>query len=58
MHECYGCGQACDCDGEDIWNDAASRECVHGCEDGDDDDGRWLSSKDDGDLWDIREDEE
>ena len=36
MHECPDCGQACDCDGEDLWNDAAARECTHGCEEGDD----------------------
>ena len=33
MHECPECGQACDCDGEDIWNDAAALDCIHECED-------------------------
>jgi len=32
MHDCPECGQPCDCDNEDIWNDAASEDCVHGCE--------------------------
>lgn len=34
MHECPDCGQACDCDQEDYWNDWDSEEaemCVHGC---------------------------
>jgi len=25
MHECYFCGQACDCDGEDTWELEAAR---------------------------------
>ena len=40
MHECPDCGQACDCDGEDIWNDAAARDCRHYCEE-EWDDGDW-----------------
>jgi hypothetical protein len=28
MHECPDCGQACDCDGEDIWWDNYD-ECEH-----------------------------
>lgn len=36
MHECPACGQACDCDGEDVWNDAAAEECTHACEEEDD----------------------
>lgn len=58
MHECPGCGQACDCDGEDIWNDAASRACGHDCADGEsEDDGMWITTRDEGDLWDTLEDE-
>jgi hypothetical protein len=39
MHECPECQRACDCDGEDTWNDAAADECTHRCapEDRDDD---------------------
>lgn len=33
MHECPECGMACDCDGEDLWNDAAAKNCTHECED-------------------------
>ena len=40
MHECPDCGLACDCDGEDLWNDEAARECDHGC-DGRDEDDAW-----------------
>jgi len=36
MHECFYCGQACDCDGEDVWRDAP-RSCSHECEFLDDD---------------------
>src|SRR5262245_28174472 len=36
MHECPYCGQTCDCDGEDVWNDYAGRTCRHDCEDEDD----------------------
>lgn len=36
MHECPDCGQACDCDGEDVWNDYAGRTCRHDCEDEED----------------------
>ena len=35
MHECPECGQACDCDGEDTWNDIGSSDwlnCSHECE--------------------------
>ena len=31
MHECPECGQACDCDGEDLWHDWDSdevEECI------------------------------
>lgn len=42
MHECPECGQACDCDGEDTWNSAASDDCICECdEDYDDYDGSW-----------------
>lgn len=33
MHECPDCDQACSCDGEDTWNDAAADDCVHACHD-------------------------
>lgn len=42
MHECPICGQACDCDGEDIWNEDAQTiiNCTHyiefGCDDPED----------------------
>ena len=34
-HDCPDCGQACYCDGEDTWNDAAAYYCGHflQCED-------------------------
>lgn len=32
MHDCPVCQEACDCDGEDHYNAAASIECVHECE--------------------------
>lgn len=31
MHECDNCGQMCDCDGEDLMNDAYD-DCRHDCE--------------------------
>lgn len=37
MHECPECGQACDCDGEDLWHDRYD-DCEHNCEEFDDDD--------------------
>lgn len=37
MHECPNCGFACDCDGDDTWNDAAAADCVCGCDEEDDD---------------------
>lgn len=36
MHECPDCGQACDCDGEDVWTDY-NRNCAHICKEDDDD---------------------
>lgn len=47
MHECPDCGQACSCDMEDIWNDAAADECEHACdrndlEDDEGDEPDWL----------------
>ncbi len=30
MHDCIECENACDCDGEDTWNDAATEDC-EGC---------------------------
>lgn len=41
MHDCPDCGQACDCDGEDLWHEFDSEEamdCVHECEEFEDDD--------------------
>ncbi len=41
MHECPECGQTCDCDGEDTWNDVGSSDwlnCSHECEDFEEDD--------------------
>lgn len=38
MHECPNCGLACDCIGDDTWNDAEAEFCTHDCEDLDDDD--------------------
>jgi hypothetical protein len=38
MHDCPGCNQACDCDGEDHWNDAASEDCTHDCDEFDEPD--------------------
>ena len=38
MHECPECGQACDCDGDDIWNDYAALFCTHDCDEDEDDD--------------------
>ena len=40
MHECPDCGHACDCDGEDVWNDDLQTYlfCTHQCERFDDDD--------------------
>lgn len=35
MHECPDCGQTCDCDGEDVWNDWAGRTCRHACDEED-----------------------
>jgi hypothetical protein len=46
MHSCPDCGQACCCDMEDVWNDAASDECEHECEERDeDDDDFWMEDK-------------
>lgn len=40
MHECPQCGQACDCDGEDVWHDYPyNLNCTHECEDEDEDEG-------------------
>lgn len=36
MHDCPECHQACDCDCEDTWNDAAAEDCCHECEEEDD----------------------
>lgn len=44
MHECHECGQACDCDGEDLWSNRTpryhshKRMCGEDCEGDDDDD--------------------
>ncbi len=31
MHECPDCGEACDCDGEDLWWDTPPDDCECGC---------------------------
>lgn len=35
MHDCPECGQACDCDEEDTWieDDEIFEQCIHECED-------------------------
>lgn len=39
MHECPYCGEACDCDEEDMWHDEAPDDCMCPClEEGDWDD--------------------
>lgn len=45
MHECPCCGEACDCDGDDIWNDFLPEECDCCVGDGDD--------EEDEDDWDL-----
>jgi hypothetical protein len=47
MHDCPQCGWACDCDGDDIWNDAAAQECCHVCDDEDHDDDGFPFDEDD-----------
>lgn len=38
MHDCYFCGCVCDCDGEDMWNQApADCRCAQTCQEEDDD---------------------
>ena len=32
MHECPICGQACDCIGDDTWNDRETVDCVCDCQ--------------------------
>jgi hypothetical protein len=32
MHECPNCGQACDCIGDDTWDDTEAAECECQCE--------------------------
>ena len=56
MHECPSCGDACCCDEDDIWTDLPPVPCGHVCA-GEDEDGCWISSRDEGDLWDTLEDE-
>jgi hypothetical protein len=31
MHECPNCGQACDCDNDDLWDQTAASFCVCEC---------------------------
>jgi hypothetical protein len=57
MHECPDCGQVCDCDGEDIWNDAAANECEHGCDEQEGDDDDW-DDPEEGDEWDYEYDDD
>jgi hypothetical protein len=50
MHECPECGQACDCDGDDLWQDAPAM-CRCACDDldaADDDDDDDDDAPDDG----------
>lgn len=35
MHECPECYQMCDCDGDDLYNDAESEYCECACDLGD-----------------------
>ena len=32
MHECPNCGQACDCIGDDTWDDSEAIDCEHDCD--------------------------
>ncbi len=32
MHECPNCGQACDCIGDDTWDDSEAAYCQCDCE--------------------------
>ena len=32
MHVCPNCGQACDCIGDDTWDDTEAAHCEHDCE--------------------------
>jgi len=51
MHECPGCGQACDCIGDDTWDDTEAWHCQCTCEwlrdNTDEDDGIMLGFEDD-----------
>lgn len=38
MHECPFCGEVCDCDIEDTWNEEAPTDCPHVCKDESDND--------------------
>jgi hypothetical protein len=46
MHECWECGQACACDGDDLWWDTPPAHCACPCweEEGAD---AYLSDEDD-----------
>lgn len=46
MHECPECGQACDCDLEDIWWDDFPN-CTHNCEPEEENDGGYSACLDD-----------
>lgn len=41
MHECPKCGQACDCIGDDTWDDTESAFCECDCEDDLDNEDEW-----------------
>ena len=43
MHECPICGQACDCIGDDTWDDTEAYECEHDCED--DEEETWFDDE-------------
>jgi hypothetical protein len=34
MHECPDCGQACDCVGDDVWDDSEAQRCTCECDEG------------------------
>ena len=47
MHECPDCGQACDCDSDDLWRDAPI-DCECACEDFMDEYDEWNDPDDTG----------
>lgn len=53
MHECPACGFACDCDGEDLWNDDNAEDCICNCENSDDNPNEALAYNEDEDEYDL-----